>query len=194
MSEDFQCQAQLPGSSPVAVSSRGWLEMRSRVQNYVTPVRFLWAVAGIHDCLRAGKVEEARARCMLLLAQGDQLSIDRGSWIVASELALEPAPPMASFAQHNLPTESEPPYTRLIDGRWFDLFLQKLQDYDTLTEKKKKLGAKRIAPASSSAAPAEAPKSDQKPDPKKKGKSKGKGKTSGGGSPEAEEPPATTAA
>jgi hypothetical protein len=45
----------------------------------------------------------------LLMAQGDQLSIDRGSWVVASELALEPAPPMASFAQHTLPTESEPP-------------------------------------------------------------------------------------
>ena len=36
--------AQLPGSAPVAVSSRGWLELRSKVQNFATPVRFLWAV------------------------------------------------------------------------------------------------------------------------------------------------------
>lgn len=136
MSEDFQLQAQLPGSAPAAVSSRGWLELRSKAQSFATPVRFLRAVAGIHDCLRANRVAEARARCVLLMAQGGQLSIDRGSWVVASELALEPAPPMASFAQHTLPTESEPPYTRLIDGRWFDLFLQKLQDYDSLSEKK----------------------------------------------------------
>ena len=90
-------------------------------------------------------------------------SIGRGSWVVASELALEPAPPLASFAQHTLPTESEPPCTRLLDSRWFDLFLQKLQDYDNFSEKKrkkkkkkkKKLGAKRSSQAPSSAASSE---------------------------------------
>ena len=188
MSEDFQMQAQLPGAQAVPVSARAWLELRSRVQGFATPVRMLWGVAGILDALRAGSHAEARARACLLLAQGDQLSIDRGSWLVASELSLEESPPMASFTAHTLPMDSEAPYSRLIDGRWFDPFLQKLQDYDSLTEKKKKLSGRRAN--ASASAPAEA-----KAEPKKKpkGKSQGKGKSGGGGSHEAEEPPAAAA-
>ena len=121
MSEDFQMQAQLPGAQAVPVSARAWLELRSRVQGFATPVRMLWGVAGILDALRAGSHAEARARACLLLAQGDQLSIDRGSWLVASELSLEESPPMASFTAHTLPMDSEALYSRLIDGRWFDL-------------------------------------------------------------------------
>ena len=33
MTEDFQMMAQLPGPSQIPVSTRGWLEMRSKVQN-----------------------------------------------------------------------------------------------------------------------------------------------------------------
>eukprot|EP00438_Fugacium_kawagutii_P001255 Skav223451 [mRNA] locus=scaffold350:925896:940241:- [translate_table: standard] len=146
MLEDFQMRQQAPGSDPVQVSARGWLEMRSRVQGFATPVRFLWGIAAVLDCLRSNQIEEARARCGLLLAQGDQLSIDRGSWVIAGEIALEDSPPMAAFNQHTLPSELESPYTRLIGSRWFDLFLQKLNDYDSLSEKKKKLNAKRSNP------------------------------------------------
>ncbi len=39
------------------------------------------------DAIKNGKTEEAKARGHLLLAQGDELSIDRGSWTVASESA-----------------------------------------------------------------------------------------------------------
>eukprot|EP00438_Fugacium_kawagutii_P016224 Skav219446 [mRNA] locus=scaffold3864:6368:24252:+ [translate_table: standard] len=173
MAADFMMQAQLPGSQAVPVSARAWLELRSRVQGYATPVRLLWGVAGILDSLRIGNHAEARARACLILAQGDQLSIDRGSWLVAGELSLEEAPPMASFNAHTLPGDTEAPYTRLIDGRWFDLFLQKLQDYDALTEKKKKLSGRRANPTNP------APAADPKAEPKKKnkGKSQGKGKS-----------------
>ena len=190
MVEDFQMQAQLPGSSAIPVSARAWLELRSRVQNYTTPVRLLWGIAGIHDALRAGQVAEARARSALLLAQGDQLSIDRGSWIIAGELSLEEAPPAAAFAAHTLPGDSEAPYSRLIDGRWFDLFLQKLNDYDNLSEKKKKLSSRRNPQAPHVSNPAGA--ESGKPDAKKKAKSKGKGKSGGGGAAEAEEPQAAS--
>ena len=190
MTEDFQMQAQLPGSTAIPVSARAWLELRSRVQNYATPVRLLWGIAGVHDALRAGLHAEARARCALLLAQGDQLSIDRGSWIIAGELSLEEPPPAAAFAAHTLPGDTEAPYSRLIDGRWFDLFLQKLNDYDNLAEKKRKLGSKRLSLPSQSAPSSET--TAAKPDPKKKGKAKGKGKSGGGGAAEAEEPAAAT--
>ena len=59
MIEDFQVRTQLLGASAVAVSARAWLELRSKVQAYVTPVRLLWGIAGILDSLRAGAPEEA---------------------------------------------------------------------------------------------------------------------------------------
>ena len=80
------------------------------------------------------------------LCQGDQLSIDKGLWTVAAELSLEDSPPFSSFATHTLPTETEAPHTKLVDGRWMDLILHRLSSYDLLTEKKKKLGAKKFLP------------------------------------------------
>ena len=143
METDFYKVSQIPGSNPVPVSARAWLELRSKVQGYQTPVRLLWGIAGILDALKANKVAEARCRAGLLLASGDQMSIDRGSWLVAGELMLEDPPPMAAFNAHVLPTESEPPYTRLVDSRWLELVLAKLSDIDSLHEKKKKLNVRR---------------------------------------------------
>ena len=176
MESDFLMRTQAPGSAAVGVNARAWLEMRSRIQNYATPLRLLWGIGGVLDCLREGLVSEARARCCLLLAAGDQLSIDRGSWLVSQEILLEEGPPVAAFAQHVLPTDTEPPHTRLIDGRWVDLFLQKISDYDALAEKKKKLGARRIP------GPPIDVSNSEKGD-KGKGKGRGKGqKGRGGGS------------
>lgn len=184
MEEDFQVRTQLPGASPVQVSARAWLELRSRIQGYVTPVKMLWSVAGALDALRAGNPEECRARLNLLLAAGDQMSIDRGSWIVAGEILLEEPPPMSVFQSHLLPSESEAPYTRLIDARWFEIFLQKLQDYDTLTEKKRKLSGRRfIKPDGGTAGETVDPK--PKPKVKAKGRGKGRNDSSGGGAADA---------
>ena len=184
MEADFAVRTPLPGSNPVQVSARAWLEMRSRIQGYVTPVKMLWSVAGALDSLRAGNQEECRARLNLLLAAGDQMSIDRGSWIVASEILLEEPPPMSIFQSHLLPTEGEAPYTRLIDARWFEIFLQKLQDYDALTEKKKKLSIKKFQKPEGGL-PGEVVDPKPKPKAKTKGKGKGKNDSSGGGAAEA---------
>ena len=174
MDTDFHKVSQMPGSSPVQVSARAWLEMRSKVQGYQTPVRLLWGIAGILDALKAERFAEARCRAGLLLAAGDQMSIDRGSWLVASELLLEDPPPMGAFNAHVLPTESEPPYTRLIDSRWLELVLAKLSDIDSLNEKKKKLNFRK---ALNNAENAEIPKAP----PKKGGKGGGKGEKAGSG-------------
>ena len=184
MEEDFNVRTQLPGANPVPVTSRAWLEMRSRIQGFVTPVKMLWSVAGALDALRAGNQDECRARLNLLLAAGDQMSIDRGSWVVAGEILLEEPPPMSIFQNHVLPSEGEAPYTRLIDARWFEIFLQKLQDYDALTEKKKKLSLKKFQKPDASP-PVETPDPKPKPKAKTKGKGKGKGESSGGGAAEA---------
>ena len=181
MEEDFNLQAQVPGSAAIQLTARAWLEMRSRVQNFQTPVRLLWAVAGILDCLRAQRYAEARARACLTLAMGDQLSIDRGSWLIAGELSLEDPPPLSSFSQHHLPQEHEAPFTKLVDGRWVDLVVQKLHDYDSLAEKKRKLGAKGAVPPNPPIPPHG--KGDLKGDPKRRPKAAPKGKGAGGGGP-----------
>lgn len=173
MEEDFSMVRMIPGSPLVPVSARGWLETRSKVQNFKTPVTFLWGVAGILDALRDNRISEARARACLLLCQGDQLSIDKGNWIVASAMSLEDPPPFAAFATHSLPTDSELPATKLIDARWMDLFLHHLNEIDQLSEKKKKLAFRKTPDA-----PAPDPKGLS---PKRAAKGKATGKGSGSG-------------
>ncbi|CAK9099077.1 unnamed protein product [Durusdinium trenchii] len=172
MEADFNLRRSgVPGAPVVPVSARAWLEARSRVQNFRTPVTFLWGVAGILDALRDQKPEEARARAGLLLCQGDQLSIDRGSWIVAASMSLEDPPPFAVFATHTLPAETESQVTKLIDSRWVDLFLHHLSEIDQLAEKKKKLTFKKT--------PLDPPP-DGTASPKRKGKGKGSGSAGSG--------------
>ena len=174
MRNDFNLQGQVPGSAAVQLTARAWLEMRSKVQNFQTPVRLLWGIAGALDCLIQQRPEEARARLGLLLAMGDQLSIDRGSWLLAAEISLEDPPPLSSFSHHVLPQDNEAPYTKLVDGRWIDLFLQKLNDYENLADKKRKLAARKNIP----------PNPDPPVKPPKKGNGKGKTKQEGSGGAE----------
>ena len=191
MAEDFQMMSQLPGAGSVPVTARAWLEMRSRVQAYQTPVRLLWGVAGVLDSIRMNDIPQARARCGLLLAMGDQMSIDRGLWLVAGEISLEEPPPMASFQAHLLPAESEAPHTRLVDGRWIDLFLQKLADYDQLQDKKRKLSVRRTGKGGDTAVSDAASSSSATQAPKKGAKQKGKGNKDRGGGGSTEPTPDT---
>ena len=103
MESDFAMRTPLPGASQIPVSCRAWLESRSKVQAYPTTVRFLWSIAGIADAIKQGKSDEGYLRCLLALAAGDQLSIDRGAWAVAAEVMLEESPPMGSFGVRALP-------------------------------------------------------------------------------------------
>ncbi|CAK9095183.1 unnamed protein product, partial [Durusdinium trenchii] len=167
LQEDWDASEALPGVSATQISARGWLEHRSRVQNYQTSVRFGWTLAGIWDCLRLGRYEEARARAGLGVAMIDQHACDKGSFLVASELTLEEPPPFASFSRHSPPEIWETQHTRLIDGRWVDLILNKLRDLADYHDKRNKLQPPRKDPA----APSPAPKA--KPSPKKKGEGKG---------------------
>ena len=173
LEKDFNLMGQVPGSAAVQVTARAWLEMRSHVQGFQTPVRLLWGIAGALDCMRQQRYAEARARLCLLLAAGDQLSVDRGSWLIASEMMLEDGPPMAAFNNHTLPQDHEAPFTRLVDGRWVDLFVAKLRDFEELAEKKQKLSSKK---------PPTPPPGVPPPKAQPKGKGKGqKGQQSGGG-------------
>ena len=93
------------------------------------------------ECLGSGdaRTKEAWARAGLVLAQIDQQACDRGNWLLAGELSLEPAPPLHAFQGHVPPETWEVPHSRLMDPRWFELMLSKLKDYADFQEKKIKL-------------------------------------------------------
>lgn len=141
LQEDWELASAQPGIGSTNVSARGWVEFRSRIQSFPSTIRSAWLLAGIWDCLRADRIDEARARAALGVAMLDQQSCDQGGWLLASELSLEPAPPYASFTSHTAPAAWETPRTKLIDGRWFELILSRLKDLAEFQEKKARLGS-----------------------------------------------------
>ena len=55
MEEDFDLLRSAPGAgSNREVSTRGWLEARSKLQYYPNTIRFGWILAGVHDAMRQG--------------------------------------------------------------------------------------------------------------------------------------------
>ena len=170
MAEDFGLQSPLPNIGTSGLTARAWVEHRSRIQPYARTVRWVWAVAGILDCLRDSRVEEARARAAIMIAQAEQESIDRGNYLLAQEMSLEPPAPLASFQQHQLPDATELQFTRLVDPRWIDAFTSKLKDMDDYIERRKKLGVRSQGSYYLK---------EENPAPKGKAKSAAKGKGKG---------------
>ena len=89
--------------------------------------------AGIWDCLREGKVPEARARAAV--ASLDQQALDGGSWLLAGKVTLEQA---ASVSVSGPAIWAARPCRELIDPRWADVLLHRVKGY---------LEAKRLAEA-----------------------------------------------
>ncbi|CAE8615169.1 unnamed protein product [Polarella glacialis] len=138
MGEQVRAQTDLPGVH-LAADSRVWLEHRSHVQSYPTTIRWMWAVAGIHSCLKDKRYEEARARTALLLAAGERFSMDGGRWVLAAEILLEQPPPFSSFARHQLPEPTELQRSSLVDPRWIDAIMAKLKEAEDFQERRKRL-------------------------------------------------------
>eukprot|EP00435_Cladocopium_sp_Y103_P011873 s207_g3.t1 len=144
MAEDYGLMGHLPNASLPNMTARGWAEHRSRIQGFPRTVRWVWGVCGILDCLRNSNPEEARARACLMLAQAEQEAIDKGNYLLAQEMSLEPPPPYASFNAHVIPDPMEIQFTRIMDGRWIDAFAAKLRDADEYIESRRKLGQRGV--------------------------------------------------
>ncbi|CAL1138310.1 unnamed protein product [Cladocopium goreaui] len=142
MFEDLNCLTLGPGMAAKGLNARAWVEFRSKVSNYRTSVYSSWSVAGILDSLISGNVAKARARACVLLLMLDQASIDKGSWTLAGELALEPPPPFSSFSQHQAPAihDGESPFSKLLDPRWAELAMTHLKDTEDYLSKRRALG------------------------------------------------------
>ena len=162
MAEDLRLQTQTPGAPVPHLCARAWIEHRSRIGNYKTSAYCAWSAGGILDSLIAGNVAQARARTALMILMLDQTAVDRGSWTLSSELALEPGPPMSALAQHQPPlhSEGEVPFSRLLDPRWAEVSLAHLREAEDYVVRRSKLGKKN---------------QDEDPTPKLKPKAKAKG-------------------
>ena len=147
MEEDFNVARSRPAAELVSTSSRAWVEHRSKLQHYNLSIRFAWAVAGIHDCLKQGRVEEARSRCCLTLAAIDQSSIDNGSWTLAQEILLEQAAPFASFVGRRGPDLQEQPASRLLDERLLEVVIWRQRQRPIHREQEETWSCREVHPA-----------------------------------------------
>ncbi|CAE7695458.1 unnamed protein product, partial [Symbiodinium sp. CCMP2456] len=120
-------------------SARAWVEFRSRVGNYPSTIRAMWAIAGILDSLRDGSPAEARARACLALASFDQQSIDNGAWVYAQEITLEPSPPLSAFQSRRVvvsdPLDSY--HSKLLDSRVADILLHRVKELESYLDAKR---------------------------------------------------------
>ena len=171
MMEDLMSQTLGPGMPAHALSSRAWVEHRSRIGAFKTSAHCAWATAGALDCLARGQVHAARARLIILLLQLDQAACDRGNWTLAAELSLEHPPHLGSLLQHNPPSEGEPPYSRLLDPRWGEIALAHLKEQDEFLTKRRGLGK----PVKKDDAEDEKDSPRRKPKPKSKAKASPEG-------------------
>ncbi len=112
----------------------------------------------------------------------DQQGCDAGNWLIVSELSLEGAPPYSSFSTHSPPSSWETPHTKLVDSRFFDLVVSKLEDLTDFQEKKHRLNGGGGIRKTEDLPPKPNPK--VKADPKK-----GAGKGKRGGDVREAEPP-----
>ena len=144
MAEDFNQVRTTPSLASVPVSTRGWVEHRSRLGPYPASIRAMWILGAAHDCLKEGKVEEARARVALALCAYDQSTADSGNWLLSQELLLEQAPPYSSFNRVRGGNDAgDVLHTRLADARWIEILMARLRDQDAYNEAKQRLTSKR---------------------------------------------------
>ena len=142
MFEDLTSSTLGPNMTMPPMSSRAWVEHRSRIGSYRTLAHGAWGISGALDCLTRGEVAACRARLNILLMQFDQSAVDRGNWYLASELSLESPPPMSVLEQHRPPNtlDGESPYTRLLDPRWAEVSLSHLREQEDFVTRRKNLG------------------------------------------------------
>ena len=126
------------------------------------------------DALRQNRIAEAKARLSLLVAAIDQVSYDKGSWLLGAEVLLEDGPPFGSFSKHQAPEIFEVHHSRLLPAQWAEAMMFRIRELDDFAEKRAKLGKRQIQNDAPTGAP---PAKPDKPKPKAKNKGKGKGET-----------------
>ena len=169
------------GSVP---TMREYVEHRSRFNSAHRPsMMTAWAVAGARDCLRQGHPQQALARLDLLMVALEQIAIDNGSLLMATELLWELEPPTIAYSASSAETAWRQPCSALCAPEWAEVAFARLRDLDDWALRKQRLtnmgpkgkGKGKGQPGTEALGGWDAPEGlDAKP--KAKGKAKAKGK------------------
>ena len=145
-----------------------------------------WAVAGARDCLRQGNPQQALARLDLLMVALEQIAIDNGSLLMATELLWEPEPPTIAYNASSAESAWRKPCSGLCAPEWAEVALARLCDLDDWALRKQRLtgmGPKGKGKGEEKATGTEAPGGVAPGDPAAKApnrrKAKAKGKAPG---------------
>jgi len=122
-----------------------FVEHRSMINDHVATATWSWLIATVINLLgcKPPKISEARARLLMGLAAAEQVSIDAGSWMYASDLLLLDQPvPFPTLSGHSTYGLKEPS-TTLIDPQLFDMVTSRISSVEAVIERKKKLAPNR---------------------------------------------------
>lgn len=123
---------------PEPVDPLYFIEARSRINEHVPTANWTWQIGHILRALNQGKVEEARARAYLGLAAGEQVSMNRGSWVHAWEMTLTEEPPYDVLAWHSGGRRKQP-HSQLVNAEFFETVQARLKTIDDATERMRRL-------------------------------------------------------
>ena len=170
------------GSRP---TMREYVEHRSRFSSsHRSSMLTAWSVAGARGALRNGHPDQALARLDVLMVALEQIAIDQGSLLMATELLWEPEPPTIAYNAASAETAWRKPCSGLCAPEWAEVAFARLRDLDDWALRKQRLtsmGAKGKGKGKGKAAGTEAPGgwNEQegpaaKPQAKRKAKAKAK--------------------
>ena len=125
------------GSAP---TMREYVEHRSRFNSSHRPSMLTaWSVAGARDCLRKGHVAQALARLDVLMVSLEQISIDNGNLLMATELLWEPEPPTIAYNASSAESAWRKPCSGLCAPEWAEVAFARLRDLDDWALRKQRL-------------------------------------------------------
>jgi len=146
MREDIK-EGSLPVSDTDPPDPHFWLEHRSKVTGHRSNVNYAWILAFIVKALEGGRPREALARSLLGLVAADQVSLNKGSWLMAWPLQFQQKePPYASFDAHTT-TSSTLPHSSIADPRWVTMIQAWHRELDDIIERQKRLESRTLRQA-----------------------------------------------
>jgi len=163
-------EGSLPVSESDAPDPHFWLEHRPKVTGHRTNVNCAWILASIVKALEGGRPREALGRSLLGLVAADQVSLNKGSWIMAWPMQFQQKePPYASFDAHTL-SSSTLPHSSIADPRWVTMVQAWHRELDDIIERQTRLGSR---------VPRQAPKQNDDVDDSAGGGGEGRGQRRG---------------
>jgi hypothetical protein len=118
--------------------------------------------------MAAGKTQEAYARTLLLMCAGEQVSMDAGSLVLATEMLWEDSPPSIISKPSTINTDgTSTQFPTIYSETWGEIAIAAVQDRLNWEERRSKLLRPSRAPG---AAGAEDGNGGRRPTPKWKGK------------------------